>query len=106
MSITSSLVSRFKVNASSFSISQPISNGAEKRLQRLKWRYCSSGFNLLGCGLPQPTVPTTNMSGSFQFPGLAHGADLSCANAIFFTLVHVSVISLVVRQQFPFTESP
>src|ERR1044072_3741834 len=104
--ITSSFVNKFNVKSSSFSMSQPISKGAEKRHQRLMCRYCSSGFSLLGCGLPHPTVPTTSISGSFQLPGFAHAAALSCSRAIFFTLVQVSVISLVVRQQLPPTESP
>ena len=35
--------------------------------------YCSSGVRCVGCSFgPQPTWPTTSMSGSFQWPGPAY----------------------------------
>ncbi len=39
------------------------------------WVYCSLAVKRVGCSFgPQPTQPTTNISGSFQLPGLACGA--------------------------------
>ena len=71
------------------------------------WVYCSSGVSCVGCRVgPQPTQPTTSMSGSFQRPGPAYGAFSTCAKPISLMLFQVSVMSPVVRQRLPPTSSP
>ena len=62
-------------------MSQPISSGEASRHQRLMCVYCSLGVSPVGCRLPQPTMPTTSMSGSFQWPGPAYFSWPFCAEA-------------------------
>ena len=60
------------MNSSIWAMSQPISSGEASRHQRVMWVICSFGVSLVGCSDgPQPTLPTTSMSGSFQWPGPA-----------------------------------
>ena len=47
-----------------------------------------------------------SMSGSFQLPGCACGAALSCLKPMPLMLRQVSVMSPVVRQELPLTEPP
>src|SRR4029079_8599012 len=61
--------------------------------------YCSSGVRPVGCNLgPQPTMPTTSMSGSFQCPGPANLAHLSSPNPLLLIDCQLSRMSPVVRQ--------
>src|SRR5206468_74339 len=102
ISITSSLVSSDSVNSSSCVMSHPISSGADNSDQSEMCVYCSSAFSRVGCRLgPQPTLPTTSMSGSFQCPGEANCSCPAWRKPIDDIEVHVSVMSSVVRQQFP-----
>ena len=55
---------------------------------------------------PQPTVPTTSMSGSFQALGPACGKSSAWPKPILLRLDQVSVMSPVVRHRSPPTASP
>src|SRR5271156_3858411 len=76
-----------------------MSSGAESRHQSETWVYCSLCVRPVGCGWPQPTSPTTSMSGSFQWPGPAKEAQRACWKPMPDMLPHVSVMSPVVRHE-------
>ena len=67
--------------------------------------YCSSGVKFVGCGVPQPTWPTTSMSGSFQWPGLENGTHLSWPNPFLLIESQLSRMSPVMRQQLAIFDS-
>ena len=64
MAITSRLVRIDRVSGLILLRSLPASSGAARIAHRLIWVRYSSGF--------MPPLPTSSMSGSFQFPGLAN----------------------------------
>ncbi len=67
---------------------------------------CSFGVSFVGCGRPQPTSPTTSMSGSFQWPGPANFSWPFWLKPMPDMLFQLSLMSPVVRQQLPPTSWP
>ncbi len=89
------------MKSSSAVMSQPIRSGAASRDQSVIWVYCSSGVRPVGCSFgPHPTIPTTSMSGSFQWPGPENSAHFVCEKPMPVTLRQLSRMSPVVRQAF------
>ncbi len=73
--------------------SLPISSGAAMTDHRLKWlRYSRSVM---------PPLPTSSMSGSFQWPGPAYSASTMFCLAMLSMLPQVSLMSPVVRHRWP-----
>ena len=61
----------------------PMIIGDPHRHHKLMCVYCSFGVSRVGCRLgPQPTMPTTSMSGSFQCPGPAYFSRPTCLSRI------------------------
>ena len=58
-----------------------------------------------GADVPQPTLPTTSMSGSFQWPGPAYARGRPARSRCRTCSPQVSVMSPVVRQQLPPTSA-
>src|SRR2546422_6377975 len=105
--MTSSLLNTSTVNLSSSDMSQPMSNGEETSAQSVICVICSLGVSRVGWIFgPQPTLPTTSMSGSFQCPGPAYFSCPLSLKPILDKLIHVSVMSPVVRQRLPPTSAP
>src|SRR5271155_1291677 len=84
----------------------PEINGAASSAQKLKCARYS--------GMVMPPFPTSIMSGSFQCPGPANVSNPTCKSRMsvnpnwqqlpsghFFLLLHVSLMSPVVRHKFP-----
>src|SRR5262245_28169575 len=75
--------------------------GTPCNAQALMCEYCSSPVRCVGYNpLPQPNQPTIIISGSFQCPGLAYGAHLSCVSKRLFKLRQLSRISPPVLHAF------
>ena len=72
---------------------------ATSRHQRVMCVYCSSGVSREFRRWPQPTLPTTSMSGSLKWPGPAKSDQRSWEKPMPRTEGQVSVMSSVVRQQ-------
>jgi len=87
--------------------SLPASSGAASIDQRVMCVTCSSGVRFVLWRLgPQPTLPTTSMSGSFQWPGPANFSCPFCRKPIFAILDQRSTMSPVVRHRLPPTPGP
>src|SRR5664279_899014 len=83
------------VTADMVRMSLPANNGAAVSAQRLMCvRYSSSVMWPL---------PTSSMSGSFQWPGAAYGARWLWLNPMVDMLSQLSLMSPVVRHRFPLT---
>src|SRR5690606_27745758 len=105
--MTSSFVRRLNVKSSILEISQPNNNGTDMRHHALICVYCSSGVNFDGHFSAEfhPTTPTIIISRSFQCPGLAYGAHLSCVKILLFKLFQLSFIAPPVLHVFETSDS-
>src|ERR1700678_4531841 len=98
MANTSLLVRIAEVSGGILERSLPASNGAASRTQRLMWVRFSSRFSL--------PLPTSNMSGSFQWPGPAYFDKPAWENPINVILSQVGFMSPVVRHKLAPSEGP
>ena len=94
--ITSIFVKISLVASDILRISFPAIRGAARSDQRLKWAIL--------CLFE--TIPTINISGSFQCPGPAYFSSPTCLSRIFVQLNHEARISGVVLQSCPPTSFP
>src|ERR1039458_51161 len=78
--------------------SAPASSGAASRDQRLRCARYSVAV--------MPPLPTSSMSGSFQWPGPAYFSSPFCLNPMDSMLFHLSSMSSVVRHRLPPDRAP
>ncbi len=91
--ITSVFLRIVKVSLETLRRSLPISSGAAMIAQRLTWvRYSVAVM---------PPLPTSSMSGSFQWPGPANWARSSLVWTRLIMLFQLSLMSPVVRHRLP-----
>ncbi len=78
--------------------SQPSMSGAARMHHSVKWVRYSSTVQPPAATLPSPCMPTTSMSGSFQWPGPAYGWRSCCrSKPMSETEPQLSLMSPVVR---------
>src|SRR3984957_4886140 len=98
MAITSLLVRIAAVSDGILERSLPASKGAASITHRLMWVRFSSSVSL--------PLPTSNMSGSFQWPGPAYLAKPAWEKPINVILSQVGLMSPVVRHKLAPNEGP
>src|ERR1700721_4728889 len=98
MAITSRLVKMKAVWGGILERSLPASSGAARIAHKLMWRRFSSRVSL--------PFPTSNMSGSFQWPGPAYFDKPAWENPINVILSQVALMSPVVRHKFAPSDGP
>src|SRR5467141_1483536 len=91
--ITSGFIRMALVSSDMLRMSFPASSGAARMAHSAMCVKYSSCFI--------PPFPTSNMSGSFQWPGPANFPSPSCEKPIRDMLLYLSLMSPVVRQRFP-----